>query len=316
MKIGWIFLFVAIIPAIAHAKLATEDPCILNSPKPALSQAQFFNAELRGYTESNLGTLSKEAAIFGKDTRAEPKNAYPYTTIGKLVAYAPEGCADSSCTATLVSGCHILTARHCMITERKSKDIKLSSEDLACQNTGLYSFYARNGEHSYAEKGKYITGSKGKNEEDFAVVKLQKPLGKKIGYMSVMRKSATAFADESKLEVLGYPADVKNGDALVADFDAKFVKTNADPRLLMLRADLWGGASGGPTIAYADNGVPYIAGINTQTVAKVDLTNGTTSISQRHFSDSERNQEKLSTVLASEAFYERMIKFMRENPCE
>lgn len=149
-------------------------------------------------------------------------------------------------------------------------------------------------------------------KNDFAFLKLQKPLGKKNGYMSVIRKAPENFRAGSKFEVIGFNGDIKDGKKLTADKTARILKSEDNEKLLYLVADTFRGASGGPVIAYADNGVPYIAGVNS--AGYVAIKNG--AISQEFLPTENITSYEAAKAVPTNNFYEQLVKFMKDHPCE
>jgi V8-like Glu-specific endopeptidase len=285
---------------------------------PTSFTREFFSAarSLQSHTESRIGTPTQEAAIYGRDDR-RPMNQqqFPYSAVGRL-RYTLEDLDDqgrvirtgeSWCTATLVSECHILTARHCVepqspvltgqcvVPRRRYTNIRFEDSRGRVLSTAAMHL-----------------GPSASPEDDFAFLLISKGRpGRELGHLGVLRKSSDQFSPGERFESLGFSADRDRGRRLTGDAQAATVRPSRDPRFLELRADTFGGASGGPIIRAADNRMPYIAGINTRAATRFDTESCRSE--QVRLPDSESNA--LAIGLASDVFYDSLVRFMQEHSC-
>ncbi|MBX3041838.1 MAG: trypsin-like peptidase domain-containing protein [Bdellovibrionaceae bacterium] len=285
--------------------------------KTPLKKETTFARDLLAATEIgtaySYGTGYKEAAIYGKDDRVEvDRRAYPFRTVGRLLTeweiLDDNGnvvdVTQFSCTATLVSDCHLLSARHCVVDQKDS-----SSKGAPRKRLRAVQFIDALGRgHSIATTK---TGATTKPSDDYAFLKLSSSPGKELGFVPFARRSSEAFPVGTKFIAAGFNSDLKNGDFLTADMGAEKVAPSTDPKILALKADTFTGASGGPIFAMSEKNVPYIAGVHSMAIMKRDPATG--QIVQSIKSDDEK--QKLSVSVASESFAPGLKKFIQGSSC-
>lgn len=101
---------------------------------------------------------------------------YPWRTVGKLLS----GMVDAGCTATLIGERLIVTNRHCVG--------ETSSEGSAIRKGEFYFLTSLNGDQYYAQSTPawpIAWGSKSGDGEDWAVLELEAPIGKQLGYLGL-----------------------------------------------------------------------------------------------------------------------------------
>jgi hypothetical protein len=308
-----LYLFLFFIYPQAWARV--ED-CNLNKPAPEFGQLFSFSRQLEAFSESNFGTFSREAAVYGRDDRRPVRHQiFPYSAIGKLHFTIEDlnergtviGTQKSWCTASLVSQCHLLTARHCV----QHQAPLLSGRGYVPRRRYTNHLFEDSRGRTHSIDSRQI-GPSDQPQDDFAFLRVasSRP-GRELGYIGVLKKSSDQFLPFERFEALGFSADLNSGRVLLGDPRAQTVRPSQDPRFLELRADTFGGASGGPIVRAADNHIPYIAAINTRARATVNHQNVT--VTQRHYPENESNE--LATGLVSNVFYEPMLEFMRQQPC-
>lgn len=274
---------------------------------------QIIDQILPGPTYS-LGTGYKEAGIYGKDDRIKVNHlTYPFRTIGKLVTIVQltdKNCKQSvttgSCTATLVGQCHLLTAQHCVAVVKGTAELFPPGTKV---KFGTSIFIDALGTMHLISKR--VTGQGSKGDQNYAFLKIDGRPGQTLGFAPFLRKSFGSFKNGTVFTAAGFSSDVDPGKYLTADKTATKVTSSYNQKILKLRFDDYGGASGGPIFAKADNGVPYIAAIISRGPAFVSSSTGQES--QTHLSDDEK---KLLTVnVTTESFAKDLRKFIRSNPC-
>ncbi|MGI2901964.1 trypsin-like serine peptidase [Tolypothrix sp. VBCCA 56010] len=194
---------------------------------------------------------------------------YPWSTIGRVQGTTAD--ANSyHCTGALIAEDIILTNAHCVIDPENGK---LSQRiqylpnviDGEVQDT-----------RDVAEVVDVVYGTNFKDgakldANDWAVMKINKPLGRKYGYLGVKSvASSTLVRNQKKYFFVGYSGDFPGakykqyftaGAGWTASFqpDCSILKEEAN--FLLHDCDTAAGSSGGPIIAIVD-GEPYVIALN------------------------------------------------------
>ncbi len=121
-------------------------------------------------------------AIIGRDERYQPGNMtrYPISTRGQLVMTQRDG-KKGTCSATLISSRHLLTAAHCAY-DQKTSSFMQKIEFIPARN-GSYIPYGVYGVKTALIPRQYRTSGFGKGNADIAVLELATPLGDQLGYL-------------------------------------------------------------------------------------------------------------------------------------
>lgn len=197
-------------------------------------------------------------ALIGDDNRISmTSRKYPWSAIGKVAGMTANG-GQYHCTGTLISPDVVLTNAHCVVdprTHKFSQEIRFEPnlingvvkdpQDIARVTQVIYGtdFTERNSERN-----------------DWAVLKLDKSIGNKYGYLSWKSiPSSTLIKNPNRLFMVGYSADRMEGNTAGADMGCSIVK-EAD-ELLFHECDTNGGASGGPIITRVKSEY-YIVGLH------------------------------------------------------
>ncbi len=191
----------------------------------------------------------------GKDDRIPMiSSEYPWTTIGKLLfdETGREGQgASGHCTAGLVDTDIAITNAHCVLD--KFGKLKPNIRFLPNFKEGSYRHI------SYAH---LIWSGKPVDIDDWAVLKLKTPLGKRYGALGILERPAETLQGPEwtkKLILAGYSANFMNAQTAglhlgcsVYDYDSPGWYHDCDTS---------GGSSGSPIFAYIDN-KPYVLALN------------------------------------------------------
>lgn len=228
------------------------------------------------FMPSNLGQSAKpnEGGTRGIPDQIDDRipmlsRKYPWSTIGRVQGTTAD--ANSyHCTGALIAEDIILTNAHCVIDPENGK---LSQRiqflpnviDGQVQDT-----------RDVAEVVDVVYGTNFKDgakldANDWAVMKINKPLGRKYGYLGVKSvASSTLVRNQKKYFFVGYSGDFPGakyqqyftaGAGWTASFQAGCSILKEEANFLLHDCDTAGGSSGGPIIALVD-GEPYVIALN------------------------------------------------------
>lgn len=228
--------------------------------------------------------------VFGKDRR-QALNIKKLPQVGLLLS--GDGFA---CTATLVARDLVVTAAHC-VTEPETG-----------QQIGRLVFYAgyRDGEFRGVSAIKKVYTGKGGNRkagfistDDWALLKLTRPLGDALGKVAVEKLSTAADHDASDVFSIGYSSDFLGGDIASFDSDCRLTATEVHSGIntLLHNCSTRKGASGGPLL-YVKDGKAKIIAINSSERRYLDKTIVPSGV---EYADSIAN-----VAVPSERFYDKL----------
>jgi protease YdgD len=246
----------------------------------------------------NPGPFTNYSAVYGKDNRTLMKTEYPWRAIGKL-AFNGKG----HCTATLISSCHIVTASHCL---GKANGTPHDLEKLTFQASN-------NGPISNV-----LSYSRGRferlDQNDWAVVKLEKPIGDQVGWLGVKNLTGPEQDYKGKHIIAGYNGDLENkGERATVDDDVyiRFHHSNSK-NLIFHNGNTFSGSSGAAIFQFDENNRPWVVGINTKAIL---LSDGN-RIRQIYFRQEPADWKKLATGVSTNEFWNEMLLFIAKNPCD
>jgi V8-like Glu-specific endopeptidase len=274
---------------------------LIPAPKPV---AITFNSKSDGTTFRPLDRPQSDnpfdpgdRAIISDDERLPVRSrAFPWSAIGQVTWTVPNT-GTYTCTGTLISKDLVITNAHCLVENIDSKTGKLKQPI-------FFSPSMKEGKILEKEPAKVIAFDygqefqKGNIADDWAIFKLDKPLGEKYGYLGWRNLN---LSDASVLKVLrdqirlaGYSGDFPNQklreqlnlggeqgetagvhvgcniDGLTEDLGieidsqeiGKRLPGRATPGVIVHQCDTKGGASGSPIMALFNDNRYYIVGLH------------------------------------------------------
>lgn len=209
----------------------------------------------------------------GKDDRLPMLSRdYPWAAIGRIEGVKADGKSDYHCTGSLITEDIVLTNAHCVVdpyTYKVSKEIKFRPNVINGRSKD---------DKDTAVVKKIIAGTDFKEanalKNDWAVVKIDKPLGKKYGYFGwVSLPTSTMLKHREKFRMIGYSGDfptaetlkafpyLKAGEGLTAGVHDGCSIFKEEAGSLFHDCDTTAGSSGGPIVAQI-KGKYYIIALN------------------------------------------------------
>jgi V8-like Glu-specific endopeptidase len=198
--------------------------------------------------------------IIGADDRIPmTSRKKPWSAIGKIEGIDADG-KGYSCTGTLIADDLVLTNSHCVVNPDTGK----LSRAIAFLPNLINGQVRDKNDIAYATTAKAGTGFKSGTMadyvDDWAIIKLDRPLGKKYGIIPL--KSLPSFdlvGDTKKFALVGYSGDFPNskqkeyqeftaGESMTAGVHLGCSILRQKDNLLYHNCDTKGGASGGAII--------------------------------------------------------------------
>ncbi|MEH2347332.1 MAG: trypsin-like serine protease [Nostoc sp.] len=193
---------------------------------------------------------------------------YPWSAIGRVQGTTADA-GSYHCTGALIAEDLVLTNSHCVIDPDTGKlsqqilflpnviDGQVNVKDVATVEQVIYGTDFKDG-------GKL-------NPNDWALMKINKPLGRKYGYLGTKAlPSATLIRNQKRLFFVGYSGDFPTvkyqqyftaGTGWTASFQAGCSIVQEEENFLLHDCDTAAGSSGGPIIAMI-NDEPYVVALN------------------------------------------------------
>jgi len=191
---------------------------------------------------------------------------YPWSAIGRVQGTTAEG-DRYHCTGTLIDSSLVLTNAHCVIDP---KTAKLSTRIQFIPNV-IDKNYQDVGEVEQVYYGTDFKQSSDISPNDWAILKLNKPLGRKYGHLGWKSiPTATLIRNKQAFFFVGYSGDFPTGQyqqyfsagpGWTASYEKGCSIVSEESGFLLHDCATAGGSSGGPIIGVI-NGDPYIVALN------------------------------------------------------
>lgn len=235
------------------------------------SDGKPFLPSTLGQSESPV----EDRAILGFDDRLPVlSRKYPWSAIGRLRLVDMNGSDIAHCTGTLIAVDVVLTNAHCVV-DPKTRQVRQAA--LYFQPNLIDGILTNPADEAFAVEAVYGTdfpnGSNQADSNDWAVLKLNQPLGRKYGYLGWKSLASSALIKNPKLlSLIGYSGDFPTesiakkmkltaGPGLTPGVHQKCSVVAEKAELLLHNCDTTGGASGGPIIGWINN-KPYVVALH------------------------------------------------------
>lgn len=228
---------------------------------------------------NQLNKIPKTRGVIGTDDRIPMTlRQYPWSSIGRVAGITAGG-GKYHCTGTLIAENLVLTNSHCVV----DPDTHKLSQKIWFQPNVINAEVLDMADVATVKEVIYGTDFTDRNQDknDWAVMLIDKPLGRKYGYLGWKNLPTSAFAQiPQQLFFVGYSGDFPNpqnpnyrrftaGAGWTAGAQQGCSILGEEQEILLHDCDTAGGSSGGPIIAFIDNN-PYIVALNNAEIKNRD----------------------------------------------
>ena len=220
---------------------------------------------------TQLKKIPRARGVIGTDDRIPMTlRKYPWSSIGRVAGITASG-SKYHCTGTLIAENVVLTNSHCVVDNKTNK----LSKKIWFQPNVINGEVLDSSDVATVQEVIYGTDFTQRNsiKNDWAVMLIDRPLGRKYGYLGLKNLPTSAFARiPQQLFFVGYSGDFPNpqklafqrftaGKGWTAGAQQGCSIVGEEQEILLHDCDTAGGSSGGPIIAFIDNN-PYIVALN------------------------------------------------------
>ncbi|MDB9496818.1 trypsin-like peptidase domain-containing protein [Spirulina major CS-329] len=259
--------------------------------------------ESPGFQPDHLSVVDNPAqntrVVIGEDERTPVlMRAYPYSAIGRLEWRDAKGEMQGWCTGTLIGPDVVLTNSHCLL-DAETEEV-ITEEDYGKRRDRLV-FQANLIQGEGQATAQVVTYDYGWKEDqnpahDWAVLRLDQPLGEEAGYLPWLDLDLTNRGIlnilAGKVRVAGYSYDFpaadrpefgKPGETAGLSFDCTILDAPGEGNLagvLFHQCDTNAGASGSALFVQTDDGTYHIVGLHAganELVEEMTLPTGETA---------------------------------------
>ena len=209
--------------------------------------------------------------IIGSDDRVPvTTRRFPWSAIGRVDFTNRRGFRGALCTGILVGPSLVLTNAHCVTDGETGEDLPISLRFRPALISGRSIVSARVIDFRVGARR-----WKEEPHEDWALLKLDRPLGETYGYMGwrdldfEQEKFLDAVA--GKIRMVGYSGDFPEdepGETAGVHENCSILEIFRGE--LVHNCDTTGGASGGPLFGFFEDGNPYILGLHSAGISGAD----------------------------------------------
>ena len=268
------------LPGLTLPGLTLPLPNPVNLPfEPALDGASYIPS---GETPSNRAQAESVRAIVNDDGRIPvTSRRYPWSAIGRVDWVDSRGQTTGSCTGTLIGIDLVLTNAHCIIEE--------ASDRPTTQTVLFRPNLVRGRTEAQAQVIDVAYGDSpytGEAADDWALLKLDQPLGEDYGYLGwrTLDLADQAVLDQlaGKISIVGYAGDFPTESMIVFGEPGETAGLSDGCSLLLIvpdgtfantlihDCDTNPGASGGPILAQFEDGEYYLVGLHSGSISLLE----------------------------------------------
>ncbi len=254
-------LFLALIPTITIVSNISEVKAQSVSEENPISQAQDINQlnwqlDTQPVVPENLEQSEKPfegRAVVGFDERIQmTSRKYPWSAIGRIQGVGVDG-GGYACTGTLLAPDIVLTNAHCVVNPETHQ----VSQQIWFQPNLVYGTLQDQGDMAFVVQFAYgtdFTNANGADPNDWAILKLDRPVGNKYGTLPWSSLPTGILADNrEQFALVGYSGDFPEyspGETAGVHIGCSIL--GEENGLYIHDCDTNGGASGGPIIGLID----------------------------------------------------------------